>query len=87
MEHVDPPTHGTVTGEPYFLIYVEGELVERSKRVIQDDDRNFTLAVRPGGLQQFEEGDLDVTVKLMDIDSVSDDVYGVQNLTVPYSPD
>jgi hypothetical protein len=86
MPSVDPASHGTVGGEPYFLVYAEGKLVERSKRILPKTDGTYTLEIRPGGLEEFGTGEVRLTVKLMDLDSEYDDVYGVRNVTVTYSP-
>lgn len=85
MPSVDPASHGTVEGEPYFLVYAEGELIERSKRVLPKADGTYTLEINPGGLDRVGTGEVDLTVKLMDLDSEYDDVYGVRNVTVTYS--
>jgi len=87
MERVDPASHGTVEGEPYFLLYVNEQLLERSDYVLMDSDGTFNLTVRESGLERFDESDLDLTLKLVDRDSEYDDVYGVWNGTVRYSPD
>lgn len=87
MENIDPPEHGTPEGEPYFLVYVEGELVERTGIVVHDRDWNGTVRVRRAALDRFEPGTLEVHVALMDKDTQYDDRYGVWNTTVEYDPD
>jgi len=87
MENIDPPEYGTVEGEPYFLVYVDDQLLERSERVIQAENEEFTLDVRATGLDRFEAGEHRLTVKLMDVDSQYDDVYGVENKTVRLAPE
>lgn len=86
MEDVDPPEHGDVEGEPYFLIYINGELVERSRYVAFEDEGSWGIEVHPDGIAQFEPGELEITVQLVDRDSTYDDIYGEWNGTVEYSP-
>lgn len=83
MEDVDPANHGDVEGEPYFLVYVDGELVERSDYV-EFRNGTFVVDVHPGGLDQFESGTHDMEVLLMDRDSEYDDVYGVWRTEFAY---
>lgn len=84
MSNVDPPEHGDVEGEPYFLAYANDRLIYRSEPV---DYRNgtFTLDVHPGALEQFEEGTLRVTVFLMDRDSTYDDEYAYETARIRYA--
>ncbi|WP_123535461.1 hypothetical protein [Halosimplex salinum] len=87
MPRVDPASHGTVDGEPYFLVYVNGQLLERSKYVVHDENGTFEITMRKdGGFDRFDAGELDLTVKLVDRDSEYDDVYGVWNGSVQYAP-
>lgn len=86
MEDVDPPEHGDVEGEPYFLVYANGELIFRSEYVVQKNG-SFTLDIHPGSLTQFDEGRLDITVFLMDRDSEYDDEYGIWTGTIAYAPE
>jgi hypothetical protein len=72
-----------VEGEPYFLVYVEGELIERSDYV-EFRNGTFLVDVHPGGLAQFESGTLEMEVLLMDRDSEYDDVYGVWRTEFAY---
>jgi hypothetical protein len=83
MPDVDPASHGDVKGEPYFLVYVEDELVARSDYVAHRNG-TFVVDVHPGGLAQFEDGSLDLEVLLMDRDSEYDDVYGVWRTSFEY---
>ncbi|WP_415379370.1 hypothetical protein [Halosimplex sp. TS25] len=87
MPRVDPASHGTVEGEPYFLVYVNDQLLERSKYVVHDENGTFGITMRKdGGFDRFDAGELDLTVKLVDRDSEYDDVYGVWNGSVQYAP-
>lgn len=85
MPNVDPKSHGTVQGEPYFLVAIEDKLVARTNQVLSAESV-FSIAVHPGALDQYEAGTLNVTVYLMDEDSQYDDQYGVWNGTVEYDP-
>ncbi|WP_433631934.1 hypothetical protein [Halomicrococcus sp. NG-SE-24] len=100
MEDVDPADHGTVVGEPYFLVYaggsldnksrfsyVNGTLAERSSEVTQKENGEYTLEVDSEALEKanVEEGKVEVLVLLMDKDSDWDDIYGVRKVTVEYS--
>ncbi|MFH5797782.1 hypothetical protein [Haladaptatus sp. CMAA 1911] len=99
MHHVDPAEHGTVNGEPFFLVYVDGSLdngsrftrtdgtlIERSD-VSRDENGEFTIDIRPGGLEEAgaEGGEVKLMVLLMDKDKDWDDIYGVTWVTVNYS--
>lgn len=83
MGDVDPPEHGDVEGEPYFLVYANDELVFRSGYVAQKNG-TFTLDVHPGSLTQFDDGTLDIRLYLMDRDSEYDDEYGIWTGTIEY---
>lgn len=85
MPNVDPPEHGTVEGEPYFLVAIEGELVARTRLVLMEEG-TFEIDIHPGALEQFEPGTLDLTVSLMDEDTERDDRYGVWRGSVEYDP-
>jgi hypothetical protein len=99
MPSIDPAKYGTVVGEPFVLVYVnasipdesgklepEGTLVERSELLAQEENGTFTLPVRKGGLEAagVDDGDVQITVLLMDEDSDWDDIYGKTELTVEY---
>ena len=99
MHRVDPAEHGTVNGEPFFLVYVDGSLdngsrftrtdgtlIERSD-VSRDENGEFTIDIRPGGLEEAgaEDGEVKLMVLLMDKDKDWDDIYGVTWVTVDYS--
>ena len=84
MRNVDPPEHGTVRGEPYFLIYVDDELIYRSEQV-EFRNGTFTLDVHPGSLEQFDQGSLKLVVFLMDRDSTYDDEYAYETVRVRYA--
>lgn len=87
MEGVDPPDHGSPGGEPYFLVFVDGELVTRTKIVVQEVNGEFDVGVKEAALEQFEAGTLEVDVVLMDEDSEYDDRYGTWSGTIEYVPD
>lgn len=87
MESVDPPDHGSPEGEPYFLVYVNGKLVTRTKIVVQETNGEFDVGVKEAALEEFEAGTLDVQVLLMDEDSQRDDRYGTWSGTIEYVPD
>jgi hypothetical protein len=86
MENVDPASHGSVEGEPYFLVYASDELIYRSDYV-EFRNGTFTLEVHPGALDQFEEGSLKLVVFLMDRDSTYDDEYDYETVRIEYSPE
>lgn len=86
MEEIDPPEHGDVEGEPYFLVEIEGEPIARSDYLLQEDDTLFHVPIRKRALEQFEPGELEITVLLMDKDSQYDDIYGTWTGTVRYNP-
>ncbi|SEO69136.1 hypothetical protein SAMN04487948_104199 [Halogranum amylolyticum] len=86
MENVDPD-HGTADGEPYFVVLVDDKLLERTKLVLEQDDGEYNITVRGGGLTTFGPGTLEVTVLLMDEDTERDDVFGRWTGEVEYNPD
>ena len=102
MPDVDPPEHGTVRGEPFFLVYldattendsrftyVEGALVERSPELSHESSGEYTLTVPQGAFEEngAEPGEHELLVLLMDQDKDWDDIYGMQTVTVEYQPD
>ena len=89
MRNIDPPDHGDVIGEPYFLIKIDDTLVERSTYFDprQDEEyETFNITVRKEGLEQLDPGSLEVKVLLVDRDSEYDDVYDVWTGTIEYNP-
>lgn len=99
MDDIDPAEHGTVQGEPYFLVYANGELsnesrftrtdgtlIERTQQVSQDENGEYVIDVRPGGLEEAgADGEVTLLILLMDEDKDWDDIYGVSRITVEYS--
>lgn len=85
MDNVDPE-HGTVDGEPYFVVLIEDRLVERTKLLLEQEDGEYDIQVRGGALTNFEPGTLEVTVLLMDEDTQRDDVFGRWTGEVEYNP-
>lgn len=89
MEDVDPPDHGDVIGEPYFLVKIDGTPVERSAILNPRQDKEyetFNVSVQENGLEQFDPGTLDVKVIFFDRDADYDDVYDVWTGTIEYTP-
>ena len=86
MENVDPPEHGTVAGEPYFVAFANDQIIYRSEQV-EFRNGTFTLDVHPGALDQFDEGSLKVTVFLMDRDSIYHDEYDYGSARIMYIPE
>ncbi|WP_049969123.1 hypothetical protein [Haladaptatus cibarius] len=99
MDNIDPSEHGTVRGEPYFLVYADGSLtnesrfartdgtlIERTQEVSQDENGEYVIDVRPGGLEEAgADGEVTLLILLMDEDKDWDDIYGVSKITVEYS--
>lgn len=101
MARVDPADHGTVRGEPYFVVYahasfedggrftyLSGDLLARSS-VEQNANGSYTVEIDPQALEYagVEKGKVELTVILLDEDSEWDDIYGVEKVTVEYSPE
>lgn len=99
MERIDPAEHGTVDGEPFFLVYADGSLdngsefsrtdgtlIERSD-VSQDTNGKYTLSIHPDALDEagVKDGEITLMILLMDKDTDWDDIYGVKFVTVDYS--
>lgn len=102
MPSVDPAEHGTVRGEPFFLVYmdaetssddrftyVEGDLVERSPELSHESEGEYTLTVPQGAFEHYdvEAGEHELLILLMDRDKDWDDIYGLERVTVEYQPD
>lgn len=102
MPRVDPAEHGTVRGEPYLLAYVNtsftngtrfstvnGTLIERSAQLHQESNGEYTLTLHREALEStdVDSGTVEVLVLLMDRDSMWDDIYGFDRVTVEYVPD
>lgn len=99
MERVDPAEHGTVRGEPYFLVYANGDLdngsrftdtsgtlIERTPVVSQEKNGDFAIEIHPEALDKAgADGKVKLMILLMDRDSDWDDIYGVAWVTVDYS--
>lgn len=77
MENVDPPEHGSVRGEPYFLVYVDDTLVTHTPIVAMKKNGTFAIPVDERALDRFDGGTHQVHVYLMDEDSEYDDMYGI----------
>lgn len=64
MPHIDPASHGTVRGEPFFLVYVGGGLTDAGDwSGSQFHDANGTLAVREDPVVQRKNETFDLTVR------------------------
>ncbi|MCO8244385.1 MULTISPECIES: hypothetical protein [unclassified Haladaptatus] len=99
MKRVDPAEHGTVRGEPYFLVYANGDLdngsrftdtsgtlIERTPVVSQEKNGDFAIEIHPEALDKAgADGKVKLMILLMDRDSDWDDIYGVAWVTVDYS--
>ncbi len=99
MHHIDPAEHGTVNGEPFFLVYADGDLdngsrftdtsgtlIERSD-VSRQKDGSFVIHIRPAGLKRLDkDGKVKLMILEMDKDKDWDDIYDVKWVTVNYSP-
>lgn len=99
MENVDPPDHGTVEGEPYFIVYINDTRFDQMDHIEIRESRfarmdnlqmrengTFNIRINKRGLEQFEPGQLNIKVRLFDEDSQWDDIYGVWTGTVEYNP-
>lgn len=82
MENVDPTP--SVDGEPYFVVEINDKIVTRTDANFRSDG-TFTLTVRPGALEQFDSGTLNVKVTLYDEDHKHDDIYGEWTGTIEYT--
>lgn len=82
FEDIDPTP--SVDGEPYFVVEINDKIVARNDVNLRQDG-TFTLTIRPGALEQFDSGTLDVKVTLYDEDHKHDDRYGKWTGTVKYT--
>lgn len=100
MENIDPPEHGTVAGEPYFIVYVSetrftqinsSQMREtrfaRMDNLPMRENGTFTITMKKRGLEEFEGGQLNIKVRLFDEDSEWDDIYGEWTGTLEYNPE
>lgn len=91
MRNVDPGPDGTEertgTGEPYFLVYIDGRLIAQTDVVGQQQYGTYSVDIPRSALTQFDAGTLDVQVVMMDRDSHYDDLYRRWNGTIEYSPE
>ncbi|WP_435335168.1 hypothetical protein [Haloarchaeobius sp. TZWWS8] len=83
-DNVDPVDAGDARGEPFLIVEINGEYVERTDYTDFDENMEYTIDVHPGGLKQFEDGELDVKVYLLDQDKKHDDIFGTWSTTVEY---
>lgn len=81
-QRIDPTPD--VGGEPYFYVEINGEPIAREE-VGMHKDNIYEITIRDGALEQFDSGELDVTVWLYDKDHDFDDVYGVWEGTINYN--
>ncbi|WP_425499745.1 hypothetical protein [Natrinema caseinilyticum] len=91
MENIDPPSHGTVRGEPYFFVKInQGQdnrkIIERTAQVPMKEDGTFHIDVRPAGIEEFGQTTLNVEVFLMDKDKDWDDVFDATTQTIEFNP-
>jgi|GEM_PF-992136 len=101
MPHIDPPEHGTVAGEPFFIVYVDSPLVNESdsrfsrvdgppiqrKSVTFEGNGTFTLDVPQAALESAgtDPGEAELMVVLFDEDKAYDDIYGVGRVNFTYA--
>lgn len=90
LPNVDPGPEGTEnrtgTGEPYFLVKINGTLIAQTDVVDQQRYGTYPVAIPGGALDRFDAGTLDVQVVMLDRDSHRDDVYRRWNGTIEYAP-
>ena len=102
MYGVDPVEHGTPEGEPFFVVYIDGQIVAKDdsrfsavngtavqrKDVSFAENRTFTLDVPQAAFEaaDTEPGETRITVVLFDEDKTWDDIYGAGHTTVTYEP-
>lgn len=82
MEDIDPTP--SEDGEPYIVVEINDKIVARDDVRLRKDG-SFTIDVRPGALEQFDSGTLDVTVTLYDEDHKHHDIYGTWTGTIKYT--
>ena len=102
MYGIDPASHGTTEGEPFFILYIDSPLVNESdsrfshvdgppiqrKSVPFEGNGTFTLDVPQAAFEArgTDPGEAELMVVLFDEDEAWDDIYGVGRTTVTYSP-
>lgn len=71
-------------GEPYFEIDVGGHTVLETDDVERQTDGEFTFHLSSSDLERVDDGERDVTVRLMDRNSVFDDEIATWSETIQY---
>lgn len=82
MPNIDPTP--SVEGEPYIYVEINGEPIAREELNFRMNGV-FTIDVRPGALEQFDSGTLEISVTLYDDDHKYDDIYGSWTGTIEYT--
>lgn len=80
----DEKVVGDVTGEPYFLVVLNGKSVERAE-YLDHKQGTFDVTIRKQSLDQVEPGTLEVKVYLLDRDGQRDDLFGTWSGTIEYA--
>lgn len=73
--------------EAYYFVWIEGEPVAREDVVSFENESLTTVAVSEAALAQFDPGELEVRVALLEAGDDGDRRYGAWNGTVAYRPD
>ncbi len=86
----DTRLEGTDTlgdGNPYFIVEINDKEVGQTEELDQTANGVFTIDITPSMLQQYERGQLQVTVQLMDEDPGQDEQIDSWTQTVNYEPE
>ncbi|WP_330630220.1 hypothetical protein [Halocatena halophila] len=84
MKDVDPEPDEP--GEPYFAVKINDVLVTRSDTVAYRKQGSWELDIPTGALEQFDAGELEVKILLLEADKSRDDLFGRWTGTVTYQP-
>jgi hypothetical protein len=82
FSNVDPTP--SEDGEPYIVVYLNNQIVARDEVRLRKEG-TFTITIKPGALEQFDSGTLNVRVSLYDDDHKHDDRYDTWTGTIEYT--
>lgn len=68
--------------EPYLVVELDGEEIHETDRLNNVEDGTFTISIAQDQLPELDAGEYDLTVRLMDEDSLFDDEIATRTITV-----
>lgn len=74
-------------GSPYFIVKINGNEVGQTDELKQTENGIFTIDLKPSMLQQYQQGQLQVTVELMAENDGQNEQVDSWTQTVDYEPE